>query len=57
MSGYRQELVGRITVLYADLGWALPTAIESARLTHLEDTFSVALNAAERRNLYGKQEN
>lgn len=46
----REYLVGRILSLYADLGWAVPTGIETARLVTLEDSFSVALNAWERRN-------
>lgn len=45
----REALVARIFSLYADLGWAVPTSIEYARLTQLEDTVSVALNAVERR--------
>ena len=46
---YREQLVSRVFALYADLGWAVPTSIEYARLTLLEDTVSVALNAWERR--------
>lgn len=46
---YREQLVGRLSSLYADLGWALPTSIEYARLTLLEDTLGMALNAMERR--------
>jgi hypothetical protein len=45
----REQLVGEIFSLYADLGWAVPTSIETARLVTLEDTVSVALNAWERR--------
>jgi hypothetical protein len=46
---YREQLVGQLFALYADLGWAVPTSIEYARLTHLEDTLGVALNAKEAR--------
>jgi hypothetical protein len=45
----REYLVGRIYSLYADLGWAVPTGIETARLTLLQDSVSVAVNAWERR--------
>jgi hypothetical protein len=45
---YRNELLGRIFALYADLGWATPTSIEYARITSLEATLDVATNAAER---------
>ena len=48
---YREQLVAQLFALYADLGWAVPTSIEYARLTHLEDTIGVALNAAEKRGL------
>lgn len=48
---YRQQLLGQIFALYADLGWAVPTSIEYSRLTSLEDTLGVALNAAEKRGL------
>ena len=48
---YREQLFAQLVVLYADLGWALPTSIEYARLTHLEDTLGIALNAAEKRGL------
>jgi hypothetical protein len=46
---YREELVARVSSLYADLGWALPTCIENARLATLESTVDVALNALESR--------
>lgn len=46
---YREQLVAQLFSLYADLGWAVPTCIENARLTTLEDTIGVALNAVEPR--------
>lgn len=48
---YRQQLLGQLFALYADLGWATPTSIEYARITSLEASLDVATNAAEIRGV------
>lgn len=44
---HREQRVARLFSLYADLGWAVPTGIENARLVTIEDSISVATNALE----------
>ena len=38
----RNEIFARLQIAYADLGWALPTGIESAPLANLQATLDLA---------------
>ena len=50
----RQQLVGTIYALYADLGWAVPTSIEYAPIADLHLTIAQATATHTARNHQGE---